>query len=198
MLQKFVLAATLCFLSFTLAAQVKKDSLLKVMGTEVCAELTKKDLAKLKKDELEMQVGLAFIPSITKYEAELKAVYGENMELDGLMEKVSEDLALRLMTDCPTFLTAIAGNSNIKAGESQTVNMMNAVLVKLVPGEFTHLLVKDNKGRVQKLWWMDYFEGADGFVATPNKKMKISYVARQVYNARLKIYSDILVITAIE
>jgi hypothetical protein len=55
------------------------------------------------------------------------------------------------------------------------------------------------KGRTEKLWWLEYFEGADGLVskALLSKNVTVRYIEKEVYSAALKDYIIIKVIIGI-
>jgi hypothetical protein len=75
-------------------------------------------------------------------------------------------------------------------------------LVKIAEGEFTHLQVEDANGRIEKLWWMEYFNGSNILLADPqgqlNKPIKVNFVEREIFNSTLRDYVKVKVITGIE
>jgi hypothetical protein len=184
-------------------AQITKDSLLKAMSKEVCEDVVKKDFKDKTADEIQMQIGLSFIPVMGKYEKELKAVYGDVMAGTDGMEKVGEDLGMRLVLECPAFLQIMASNPGIvKKTEQVAGNTITGTLVKIVPGEFTYLLIKDNKGKQVKIWWMGAFDGSDELSRNPqswvSKKVIVSYTEKELYSAGLKKYNTIKIAAGIE
>jgi hypothetical protein len=75
-------------------------------------------------------------------------------------------------------------------------------LVKVVSGDFTHLQIEDLKGKVERVWWLEYFDGSNKLMTDPqgqlNKLIKVNYVEREMFNSTLKDYVKIKVITGIE
>ncbi len=184
-------------------AQVTKDSLLKAMSREVCEDMAKKDFNGKNTDEIQLEIGMSFIPVMGKYEKELKEVYGDAMAGTDGIEKVGEELGMRLVLECPAFLRIMAGNSEVvKKNGTVPVKTLSGTLMRLVPGEFTHLLVKDNQGRQVKIWWMEAFEGSAALTSNAqswiSKKVTVSYTEKESYSAASKKYNTIKIVTAIE
>jgi hypothetical protein len=74
--------------------------------------------------------------------------------------------------------------------------------VKIVGGDLTYLQVEDDKGKVEKLWWMEYFDGSNVLAADPqrrlNKPIKVKFVEKEIFNSTLKDYVKVKVITGVE
>ncbi len=200
----------LCSLLFSagILAQVSKDSLLKVIVKETCTDITGKDFSGKSMEEIEMELGLAMMPIMVKYQEELQTAYGTGIEDQAGMEKMGMEVGLQLAKDCPAFLKMFAGNPavikdravrNNAAVEMKTIN---GTLLKIVHGDFSYLQVKDPAGKIEKLWWMEYFEGSGRLITNAgdmlNKDVKVKYTEKEIYNATLKEYIKIKVITGLE
>ncbi|HMK04869.1 MAG TPA: hypothetical protein VK489_11785 [Ferruginibacter sp.] len=196
-------------ISSSLFSQVGKDSLLKRMARETCDEITKKNLANKTMDEIQMEMGMAMIPIVTKYADELQATFGFSLEDQQGLESVGKEIGMQLARDCPAFLKLIINNPSVlkemKAGNNEKIveyRHISGTLIKIVPGDFSYLQVRDASGKVEKLWWMEYFDGSNSLTTDPqkrlNKPVKVSYVEKEIYNAALKDYVKIKVITSIE
>ena len=75
--------------------------------------------------------------------------------------------------------------------------LIKGTLVKIVKGDFTCIHIRTPQGKVEKLWWMQYFEGANALMDGTNllnKYLVISYSEHEVYNAAQKDYVKIKVI----
>jgi len=102
--------------------------------------------------------------------------------------------------NCPIFLTIIAArpelinNTNLNPERS-----LEGKLMQIQEGDFTSIQVKLSNGRTEKLWWMEFFEGADtlGSKELVSKKVSVRYIEKEVYNAAIKDYIIIKVITGI-
>ncbi len=203
-----ICCSILLFSSVCLFAQISKDSLLKLMTKETCTQITNKDFSGKNMDELQMELGLAMMPVVMKYQEELQTAFGISMEDQSGMEKMGMEIGLQLAKDCPAFLkmfvnnpTAlkeIAGGSNTDA----TVMSINGTLQKIVTGDFTYIQVKDASGKIEKLWWMEYFDGSAKLITDAttmvNKQVKVKYTEKEMYNATLKEYIKIKVIKGLE
>lgn len=189
------------------AQKVIKDSLLKTMCSEMCVELSKKVKSNKKVDNLETEIGLIMLPSISKHSKEIKEIYGTDPFEGNTMEIVGEDLGGKLAVDCPAFIELLANNSEATADlisgkkSEKTTGSLKGSFVKINNAELSFIEVKTDNGKVEKLYWMEYFEGSNDLINTPqkfaNKSVAVKYVEREMYKPALKDYSKIKVITSI-
>ncbi len=188
-------------------AQVSKDSLLKLMSKETCTEITNKDFSGKNMDELQMELGLAMMPVVLKYQEELQTVFGiSGIEDQSGMEKMGMEIGLQLAKDCPAFLKMFVNNPGalkeiVGNNTDAAVMSISGTLLKVVTGDFTYIQIKDASGKTEKLWWMEYFEGSSkltGAATMVNKQVKAKYIEKEIYNATLKEYIKIKVITGLE
>jgi hypothetical protein len=189
-------------------AQNNRDSLMKLVVKDVCEELSTKNLSGKNMDELQMEIGMAFMPALMKHKDALEKELGGDITDKAGMEKLGQAIGMRLFTECPAFLK-IMGDMDPSALDKPTKipvtigggASIKGTLLKVVPGELTHLLVKDSKGKTVKIWWMDYFDGSDDMADNPqkmiNKKVTVDYTEKEVYNVALKQYIKIKVATGI-
>ncbi|MGB5006880.1 MAG: hypothetical protein WBO39_08050 [Ferruginibacter sp.] len=199
----------LCSLLFStgILAQVSKDSLLKVIVKETCTDITGKDFSGKSMEEIEMELGLAMMPIMVKYQEELQTAFGTGIEDQAGMEKMGMEVGLQLAKDCPAFLKMFAGNPAVikeRAGKNAAAELktVNGKLLAIVHGDFSYLQVKDAAGKIEKLWWMEYFEGSGRLITNAgemlNKDVKVKYSEKEIYNATLKEYIKIKVIAGLE
>ena len=85
-------------------AQITKDSLLKVMTTEACEELGKKDLSKIDAKNLESEMGMLLAPTMMNHVEDIERIYGGGLTDQEAMKKMGMDLGMRLATKCPKFM----------------------------------------------------------------------------------------------
>lgn len=209
MKKQFIVCTAFLLFYSALSAQVSKDSLIKLMAKETCVEISKKDLSNKTMDELELELGLAMMPIVVKYQDQLKT-NGYDMEDQQAMEGMGREVGMQLAKDCPAFLKMFVNNPAAlkdalgKDNDKPAVLPSNVfgTLVKIVGGDFSYIQVKDGSGKIEKLWWMEYFEGSNKLIQEPakylNKTVKVSYVEKEVYNATLKDYVKVKIITGIE
>lgn len=206
-MKRILLLAFTAFVFSANAQKITKDSLLKIMCGEMCDELTKKAKANKKIESLETEIGLIMLPSITKHSKEIEDVYGENPFEGKIMETVGEDLGGKLAADCPAFLTLFTNNSEataelISGKKSDKVSgTVKGSFVKITNTELSFIEIKTSNGKIEKLYWMEYFEGSNDLMNTPlkfnNKNVTAKYVEKEIYKSTLKDYSKIKVITSI-
>ena len=208
-MKKYIVFAV-CFLLISIAAQAQmpKDSLMKIMAKETCTEISKKDLAGKSMDELEMELGLAMLPVVAKYQEELKTIFGFDMEDPKSMEGMGREVGMQLAKDCPAFLKMFMSNPEAmkeitgKDKNVPAVSIINGTLLKVVNGDFTYIQVKDGSGKIEKLWWMEYFEGSNKLIneldKQLNKPVRVSYIEKEIYNSTLKDYMKLKIITGMD
>ena len=195
MIKHFISLLT-SFLSFAITfGQAKKDSLLKVIAGEVCTELTTNNSSFKNKDDLSAGLGMAMIPSFTKHQDELKEFFDDDM-MGNSMEEFGQQVGMKLMTDCPQFLAMFKENQQMftdladaSASKKVSSGSISGTLVKIVPGDFTYFIVKDQNGKSAKIWWQEYFKGSEKItISNLNKPIKVSFTEKDIYNSTLNDY----------
>ena len=194
---------TICFAVITSISfsQITKDSLVKMMAKDVCDELNKttKDS---KVDNLQEKLGMAMLPVFSKYLKEIKQVYDitEINEANG--EKIGEDIGEKLGSDCPIFMKLILDNAEatkeiMGLNEKAKGIKLTGTLLRIVNGDITYFEVKTTSGKIEKIYWLEFFEGSDKLTNSSvnllNKKITISYVEKEIYKSSLKDYIKIKV-----
>jgi hypothetical protein len=219
---KFSITIILVFCACFCFGQITKDSLLTKMSKEACIALGKKDINKMDKSNLEQEIGLLIMPVMMSNMSDIEKVYGGTIkDLKG-MEKVGMDLGMKLVLECPDFMkfsmelaqdeplvnkikkkkedaTATEYRPPVLVGETENEKY---TLVSVNPGDITSLTVKNNKGKVEKIYWMEYFENADELKTNAKKyigkKVVIATSNKDVYNAATKNYKSIKIIESLE
>ena len=197
----FMLAHTLT--ATMLFAQAAGEGLTKQITKEACVELSKLDFSKQTADELKVSLGLVLVKVMGQHEGDLKS-YGINTSDPKSLERLAMDVGMRLVTDCPAFYDALSKNPNTvrDLALSESAARVSGKLLKIVGGEFTHLLVEDPSGKIEKLWWMEYFNGSNALLISPqsqlNRSFRFTYVEREIFNSTLKDYVKVKVITRLD
>ena len=192
-----MLTATMLF------AQAAGDGLTKQITREACAELSKLDFTNQTADELKVSLGLSLVKVMGQHETELKS-FGINTSDPKSLERLAMDVGMRLVTDCPAFYDALSKNPNTvkDLALSESSSRISGKLLKVVAGEFTHLLIEDPSGKIEKLWWMEYFNGSNALLINPqsqiNRSFRFTYVEREIFNSTLKDYVKVKVITRLD
>jgi hypothetical protein len=176
---------------------------MKQMTRETCDEVAKIDFSKKSADEFKLSLGLVLVKVMGQHQQELRS-RGVNPGDPKSLEKVATEVGMRLAADCPVFVEALTRNPDTirDFAESESSGNISGKLLKIVGGEFTYLQVEDDKGKIEKLWWMEYFDGSNKFLADPqrrlNKTVRIDYVEKEMFNSTLNDYVKIKVIKGIE
>jgi hypothetical protein len=211
---KKILTLVAIIYCFAAKAQITKDSLLKVMTTEACEELNKKDLTKIDAKNLEAEMGMLLAPAMMGHLEDIERIYGGGMTDQDAMKKMGMDLGMRLATKCPKFMElsmqAMSNGtkpsaSKIKVNEAPSNNeeaSVSGTLLGVNAGDITTISVSESKGKTTKLYWLEYFDNADDLKTNSkkylNKKVTISYMEKSVYDFVRKNYKTIKVITSID
>jgi len=203
-MKKTVLLFTILFFTKQLSAQISKDSLLSLMASDICVNLPDKSMGTEK--EMEAQMAQAFIPLLGKYSESISKYYDLESETGTKgYRQLGIDVGMKMMSSCPVFMKNMMQQASNEKGNEKTTDVkqkksyLSGTLVKIVPGDLTYLSVKTDGGQVQKIWWLEYFEGADKLTADGyNKPVTIEYIEKEVYNAALKDYIKIKIATGVK
>ncbi len=201
----FLLASLCC------QAQLTKDSLVRRIALDACDEISKKDLAGASQDAVMEMLGMALLPAMVKYEKELKEFYQlDDFSDAAAMEKVGRDVGMKLVFLCPEFArvitTGLASNSEGDDKNPRVLSMseqtLSGTLLKIETGEFTSLQIRTPAGKMEKIWWFEYFSGADILLENPaklvGKKVVVNYVEKERFTHATKEYARIKLATGIK
>ena len=197
-----------CSLLFStpLFSQGNRDDLMKQMAQETCQEVKKINFSNKTADEMKLALGLPLVMVSGKHQTELKS-FGIDISNPDNGRKLGNDVGMQMAIVCPEFVAAMMKNPNsineiIQNGKGNATGSISGTLTRIVGGDFSYLQVEDSKGKIEKLWWMEYFDGSNVLALNPqnrlNKPIKINYVEKEMFNSTLKDYVKMKVITGIE
>ena len=177
----------------------QKDSALSQRITnEFCIEFSKKDITQYKGFEIEL--GLLVVPIIEKYSREIEKEWGLSRDNEQDNEKISERIGKEAAMGCPKFLEFIRNNlSEInESSADEETKSITGVFQRFEEQIFSSIVIKTKSGKEEKIWWFQFFEGADDLVKKPamlaKKNITIKYAEMEVYDAKLKEYRTVKVI----
>ena len=197
---------SLLLLSVTMlltASAQTKESIYTTIANDLCKEI-KENMAQLKQaDDIQMELGMMMLPYFNKYEAEIKKAL-PNFDLTD--PKEAQNLGMEVgkkLVGCPEFLTLITSNKELmkeSAGVLKTSMTLNGTLQSVIAGDFTSINVKTASGKVEKIWWMEYFPGENKLLdgSLMNKVVTVKYTEKEIYNFTLKDYVKVKVLSGIE
>jgi hypothetical protein len=188
---------------FSLAAmssRAQSDSALrKKISKDFCIEFSKVS-GTIKKEDLEMELGMVILPLLSKYNDEIKSQWhldpADKQDLEKIGYRIGQDAAL----DCATFRNFIKENMDAIGNTSEEENKsLSGILVKIEGQPFTYLLIRTKTGKMEKLFWMDHFEGAEKLSTEGknllNKEIRVGYKEQEVYDQVNNDYRKIKVLT---
>ena len=196
----FLIAITI--LSFNNA---RSQEILTTVTKEVCSCTEgKKELIKTATPEnLKLQLGLCILTSYTNHKTEIIAQYGEIMSKDGAMEKLGEDIGMKMVEVCPDVLMSIAsaGGFNNTADEVKQTKTIEGEITDIKTEQFVNVQVKDKNSRVYNFTFLNYFDTASLFTANEIKKkdkISVTYNETELYDTKEKEFRYFKVITKLE
>lgn len=203
-MKKIIWIAVIMIFAKTTSAQTAKDSLLNMMAGEVCKTLSEKPAGSESAKDMEYRMANAFVPLLQKHGDEIAKFYDLQNDTEGNgYKQLGVDVGLKLLSICPDFMAAAmeskTKDKDFGSSEKKEKMPLSGTLLKINPGEFASLSVRSAAGKTEKIWWLEYFDGADNITpAMINKPISIQYYEKEVYNATLKEYIKIKIAAGIK
>ena len=198
----------LLFTGVSLAQSVPplQTDLTKKLARETCQEIKQVDFSQKTPDEMKLALGLPLVTVFGRHQDEIRAA-GYNLMDQKSSEKLGNDVGIQLAFECPDFMNTIMKNPKAltdlaQRGKDAPTGVISGTLMNVAGGDFSYLQVADDKGKIEKLWWMEYFDGANLLATNSqnrlNKPIRVHFVEKEMFNSTLKDYVKIKVITGIE
>ncbi len=183
---------------FSVSSFAQSDStLIKRISKSFCDELSKKDLAKIKPANMDMELGLVILGVISKYEKEINTEWKLSIDDEKDMETIGEKIGMDAALTCPAFQSFVVNNIDEITGDDATESL-SGNFVSLQVNQFSFILIKNKSGKEEKIWWFQHFEGADELATKAaqlkGKAVTVSYKEIEIYDAALKEYRKIKVL----
>lgn len=178
----------------------QKDALLQTIANESCDCINKKqiDFATVQQAQLEMEFGFCILESYSKNKKEADKVLNLTFSDEQSMEALGADVAIKMMGVCPDFMTKVAGvyaSSEFEAAKDDIIIV--GYVTNIQESLFNIVEVKDTDNRLQKLLWLEYFEG-DNLLYDLNKlkknKVKITCYEYEMFDPKIKDYRNFKII----
>lgn len=185
------------------AVAFAQKTLRDILAEEFCVELNKKEFPKVWDESSIQLLGSAMLPTITAHAEEIKQQLGIDLDSEAGMEEIGTVIGSYAVSSCPKFKDMMEKMMQPKVDEVMTADSYEGKFLGLdTGGKFAFLRVEDTNGREQKVWWLEYFPGSEAIVKSPKswvgKRVKITYVEREVYEAQLKEYIKIKIAVGLE
>ena len=203
-MKKIIWIALVLFFAKTASAQTAKDSLLNILAGEVCKSLSEKPVGSESSKEMELRMANAFVPLLQEHGDAIAKFYDAESDAEGKgYKQLGIDVGMKMVSVCPDFMTGFIEKSSKDNSETRPSKerkmTISGTLLKVIPGDLTALSVRSNSGKTEKIWWLEYFEGADDITSAKiNKPITIQYYEKEVYNFTLKEYIKIKIAAGIK
>lgn len=155
MLKKIAFLFVVISTNLSIAQQLSKDELLHTMAQETCNCINAKnvDFSNVNSDTLELELGLCILESYGNHKADVDTFFNLSFDDESTLIKLGEDIAYKMMNECPKIIMAMAGSYMEEDGFNDvppppaTKNLedlnMEAKLVSLNNDAVSYIVVKD-------------------------------------------------------
>jgi hypothetical protein len=195
-------AISLCSAFFSVAQKDTASFEKKIVG-EFC-EGFEKIASRVTKDNMDMEIGMLFLPLLSKYEKEIKKEWNldatDAKDLAAIGTKLGELSAVR----CEPFRDFVMNNIDAinKGKDTDATFEAKGTLAKIEGLPFVYMLVQNKAGKTDKIYWLEFFDGAQELSVNAssylNKTVTVSYKEMEVYDNQNKEYKKIKIATGIK
>lgn len=159
-------------------------------------------------EKLEAELGLCMLNNASQYKKEVKKELHIDLEtINGKNGgKLGELIGTRMAYKCPVLLIKIAAlkdkGHTYGSPSSSPKAVIKGSIVEVQTLQFLTVVIVDEKGREQKLLWLDYFDGSDelktNLTQLKGRSFKITYIEKEFYNPSIRDYMKYKVISGME
>jgi len=179
-----------------LRAQTSEASFEKKLVGEFCDTFTKTG-SKIAKEDWAAELGFMILPLISKYKEQIKNEWNLDVDVAEDLSKASEKIGGSAAMNCPSFQEFIKNNLSEIQGKGGMKKTVSGKILKIEGSPFSYFLVQNKTGKTEKIYWMEFFPGADQISLKSetvlNKAVTITYKEMEVYDAASKEYRMIKV-----
>ena len=189
--------------SFAQDKEALKDKLFDDIAIGTCECLTRKnlDFTSLEQSKIEMEFGFCVLESYGKIKTEADKLINVSFSDEQSLEQLGVDVAFKMMTHCPDYITILAGNyaaDEFEEGKDDII--LVGYITDIQEAQFNTIELKDTDNRLQKALWLEYFEG-DNLLKDLNKlkksKVKIICYEFEMFDPKIKEYRNFKIIKKI-
>lgn len=204
-MKKILSLVTFFAACFVANAQNNKDSSVKKTAVSICNCLEKNHVENAK-DQAEMQSIFlqCMLDSAASAMGEI-ATNANNGDIQQASQEFAQKIAMELVKmNCKPFMQMsmkIAQGGGITLDENEksdeeAVKSVDGIVTKVDERDFLYITVKATTGREMTFIYLDYVDNSDDWVKNAatklkDKKVTVQYVEKEVYNPKLKDFSDI-------
>jgi len=203
-MKKTILFISITFVTFFANAQSEEaDALLDKISMETCECVENKglDYSKISSSKLELEFGICIMESYAKNKRKAEKYLDVSLNDDASLEKFGEDIGFLMVNNCPDVIMALAGNYAADEFEETKDDLtLTGKIINIETTQFNTIEIKDDSNRVQKLLWLEYFEGEE-FLSNSKvlkkKNMEVVYIEKELYDPKIKEYRNFKIIKKI-
>lgn len=169
-----------------------------------CAEGKKETLQDAQSRNMEMELGICIISSVSNHKEEVAAKYGDVLQDEEAMEKLGTDVGLRMVGICPDVFMVLAEMSDLDEDSvpvEEEYSTIEGRIVEIKQEQFLTVVVKDNSGRTHTMLLLTFFEGSNLLTEDKlkkNDKVSIDYVEQEFYDVKARDFRYYKVIQGIK
>lgn len=204
MLKKNILFLSLfSVLQFANAQTEDKDTLLNTISLETCECVEKKglDYTSNNTTKLELEFGLCIMESYGRHKKKAEKLLNVSLNDEASLEQFGEDIAFKMIDNCPDVIMALAGNYAAEEFEEVKDDLtLEGEFVSIESLQFNMVEIKGDNNRTQKLIWLQYFEGQELLSNTKKlkgKNLEVIYLQKELYDPKINEYRNFKVIKKI-
>ncbi|MWB93236.1 hypothetical protein GON26_02600 [Flavobacterium sp. GA093] len=186
-------------------APVFSQDILDTLAKETCTclETKKSDFSNLSDQDLKTEIGLCMIQSYTTHSAEFKENEKINFSDKEGMTKLGENVAMKMMSFCPSMILEIGKSSQSQSNEEEVEEdiFVSGEVTDIKVDQFISLQLKDKNGRNYTLFLLDYFDTASLITNDELKKkdkLKASYTEIELFDSKAKEFRNFKVLRSLE
>lgn len=200
----YLVASFIVFSNVLLAQDIdSKEALLDTVANEACECINKKtiDFETVQQSRLEMEFGLCILESYSKHKKEADKYFTISLTDEQSLEALGADVAIKMMGICSDFMMKVVGTytaSEFEEGKDDIIIV--GQVTNIQESLFNTIELKDTDNRMQKILWLEYFEG-DHLLYDLNKlkkmKVKITCYEYEMFDPKIKEYRNFKIIKKI-
>jgi hypothetical protein len=194
-------------LLLVIANQSFSQDVMDIITNETCECIKAKniDLDKIEASELQMQLGLCVLQSYSNHKEELPKSKRVFLDNGAQMEKLGEEIGMKMITFCPDIILAIGKNEIDKNKSNEVLDVLSlsstGLLIERKKDGFLTIRIKEESGRINDFILIKNFENAyliSDDVLKINTKVKVDFYYEDIYDLKLNKFINSKVLLDIQ
>ncbi|MEI6898784.1 MAG: hypothetical protein WCL00_02805 [Bacteroidota bacterium] len=153
----------------------------------------------LEVDKFNMALGLCMIDASMPYKKQLRKDYDINMDkIDTEGEKLGKMLGVKMASYCPAMVLKFSDKNKRTSIKQKEDGAIAGVITKIEKDFFVTFSIKDDDGKIVKVYWMKFFESniemTTEYPTLIGKSVNISYRKEEYFDPRIDQYRQFFII----